>query len=147
MKQVKRKDFMQFVRYLMVGVINTLVTLMIIYVCKSILEINLWVSNFLGYVGGVINSFLWNKFWVFNSHSHGWQGEGLKFVIGFALCYGLQFAATWILTKYVIYDDFLVSFAGFAISGYGVATVIGMMVYTIANFIYNRLVTFRQISM
>ena len=59
----------------------------------------------------------------------------------------LQFAATWLLTNYVIYDDFLVSAFGFAVSGYGVATVIGMMVYTIANFIYNRLVTFRQISM
>lgn len=31
MKQVKRKDLMQFVRYLLVGVINTLVTLIIIY--------------------------------------------------------------------------------------------------------------------
>lgn len=147
MKQVKRKDLMQFVRYLMVGVINTLVTLLVIYICKSIIGVNLWVSNFIGYVAGVINSFLWNKLWVFHSHGRGWQGEGLKFLIGFVLCYGLQFAATWLLTTYVIYDDFLVSVAGFSFSGYGVATVIGMMVYTMANFVYNRLVTFRQISM
>ena len=147
MKQVNRKDLMQFVKYLVVGVINTLVTLILIYVCKSIIGVNLWVSNFIGYVVGVINSFLWNKLWVFHSRSHGWQVECVKFLVGFALCYGLQFAATWLLTNYVIYDDFLVSAFGFAVSGYGVATVIGMMVYTIANYIYNRLVTFRQISM
>lgn len=29
------------------------------------------------------------------------------------------------------------------ISGYGIATLIGMGVYTVANFVYNRLITFR----
>jgi peptidoglycan/LPS O-acetylase OafA/YrhL len=29
------------------------------------------------------------------------------------------------------------------ISGYGVATLVGMIAYTIANFVYNRFVTFR----
>ena len=29
------------------------------------------------------------------------------------------------------------------ISGYGLATIIGMGVYTVANFVFNRLVTFR----
>ena len=57
----------QFIRYLLVGVINTLVTLIVIYVCKSILDINQWVSNAIGYVAGLINSFIWNKNWVFKS--------------------------------------------------------------------------------
>jgi putative flippase GtrA len=30
-----------------------------------------------------------------------------------------------------------------AISGYGLATLIGMVFYTVANFLYNRFVTFR----
>ena len=34
--------------------------------------------------------------------------------------------------------------AGIVISGYGIATVLGNVVYTLANFVYNRTVTFRN---
>ena len=33
--------------------------------------------------------------------------------------------------------------AGIAIDGYAVATVLGMALYSVVNFIYNRLVAFR----
>ena len=32
---------------------------------------------------------------------------------------------------------------GIVVSGYGIATVLGNVVYTLANFVYNRLVTFK----
>lgn len=141
------KDVLQFIRYLMVGVINTLVTLIVIYVCKSFLGVNPWVSNAIGYVAGLINSFIWNRNWVFHSKDSKWYKEGLRFLIGFLICYGLQFVTTWALDIYVIDPDFLMSVFGLSFSGYGIATLLGMMVYTGANFIYNRLVTFRNTAM
>ena len=38
----------QFIKYRIVGVLNTLVTLGVIYLCKSMLGWNLYVSNALG---------------------------------------------------------------------------------------------------
>lgn len=139
-----RKALLQFCRYLVTGVINTLVTLFVIYVCKGILGINPWVSNAIGYVVGVINSFMWNRMWVFNSREDSWKGQGVRFIIGFLVCYGIQFAATWLMNEYVIAPEFEFSLVGFTFTGYAIATVVGMMVYTISNFIYNRLFTFRN---
>lgn len=140
----QRKDILQFCRYLITGVINTLVTLIVIYICKGIIGINPWVSNAIGYVAGLVNSFIWNRLWVFHSHENAWYSEGLKFLGGFLLCYGIQLAATWLMDTYVIAPGFLIRFWGLAFSGYAIATLVGMMVYTGANFIYNRLITFRN---
>lgn len=142
---LKRRDLRQFIRYMLVGVMNTLVTLIVIFLCKSILDVNIWISNALGYVAGVINSFVWNKLWVFNSTKGGVHGEALRFVIGFAVCYALQFGVTWCLNALIGDLEWnLLDF--FTISGYGVATLLGMVIYTLANFVYNRAVTFRSAS-
>lgn len=141
MGRLKKQDVSQFARYVVVGLMNTWVTLMVIYVCKSLLGFNPWFSNALGYVLGMINSFLWNKKWVFKSLSANYRGEAVKFLVGFLLCYGLQFMATWLFTKWL--GSMEIGLYIITVSAYGVATMIGMVVYTMANFIYNRLVTFR----
>ena len=48
----------QLIKYAIVGVMNTLITLGVIFVCKSILGVNPYVSNALGYVAGLLNSFI-----------------------------------------------------------------------------------------
>ncbi len=79
--------------------------------------------------------------WVFRSHG-GTYREALKFLIGFAVCYVLQFITVWLLNQ-SSFGDIEIDIAVFTLSGYGIATIIGNVVYTVANFIYNRLVTFR----
>lgn len=132
----------QFMRYLFVGVINTVVTLAVIYLCKSVLEINQWVSNAIGYVAGLINSFVWNKNWVFKSH-HGAVAEAIKFGIGFLICYGIQLLVTWFLVTPMALGAIIWNFGFGSLTGYALATVMGMGVYTMCNFVYNRLVTFK----
>ncbi len=137
----KVEKIVQFVKYCMVGVLNTLVTYGVIYLCKSFLEMNLYVSNALGYIAGLTNSFFCNKSWVFRSGGS-YRREMIRFFIGFLICYVLQFILVWMLTEsYFGKLDFLI--CGIVISGYGIATVLGNVVYTLANFVYNRLVTFK----
>lgn len=139
----KKATALQFIKYALVGVLNTLVTLSIIFLCKSVIGINPLVSNAIGYVAGVINSFLWNKTWVFRSHDS-YLREALIFLGGFLLCYGIQFLTVWVLSYKSPLNDFEWNIFGFVLSGYGLATLVGNLVYTIANYIYNRLVTFRR---
>lgn len=137
----KYEKFIQFIKYCMVGVLNTLVTFGVIYLCKSFLGLNLYVSNALGYICGVINSFLCNKTWVFKSGGD-FKREAVKFLVGFGICYALQLLVVWMLTESPLgHYDYLI--AGIVISGYGIATVLGNVVYTLVNFVYNRLVTFK----
>ncbi|MCC8037840.1 MAG: GtrA family protein [Bacteroidales bacterium] len=143
MPQISHRTVIQFVKYALVGVLNTLVTLLVIFVCKSLLHVPLMGANAIGYGAGVINSFIWNKTWVFRSDKD-FRREALKFLGGFALCYALQAAVVWTLSVPMDWADQLYSpLPGVVFSGYAVATILGNVVYTIANFIYNRAVTFK----
>ena len=115
---MNRKQQLEFIKYLIVGGMNTAVTLFVIFVCKSVLGLNPYLSNAMGYVAGVTNSFLWNRSWVF--HSNGKIGASAS-------------------------GDMLWQIGGFTLSGYGVATIGGMCVYTLCNFIYNRSVAFKRL--
>lgn len=139
---LSQNDMIQFVRYACVGVMNTLVTLCVIFVCKSLLGVNPLVSNAIGYVCGLINSFIWNKAWVFRTSGHYWK-EASRFAVGFAVCYGLQLLAVWLLSYRSGLRDFEMQIFAFTLSGYGVATLAGNVVYTVTNYVYNRIVTFR----
>ncbi len=142
MKACKDNRYLQFVKYCMVGVLNTLVTFGVIYICKSFLGLNLYVCNALGYIAGLINSFVCNKQWVFHS-SGGYRREALVFVLGFLLCYGVQLLTVWLINSSPLGPTVYNLTPRIAISGYGIATLAGNIVYTIANFIYNKFVTFR----
>ena len=142
MPRIQGKTLIQLIKFGIVGVINTCVTLLVIFVCKSLLGINEYMANGLGYVAGVTNSFLWNRAWVFHASGDGkFRQQMTMFFIGFGICYVMQFLVVWGITQSafgtVEYD-----LGFFVISGYGIATLIGAVVYSVANFIYNRLVTF-----
>lgn len=140
--KVHRNTIRLFVRYAMVGVLNTLLTLIVIFICKGVFHLNPWVSNAAGYIVGFINSFILNKTWVFKS-GKGYVAEALKFIIGFLVCYGLQLLVTWLLTEHTHIGDLTWQLPGFTVSGYALATLLGMVFYTLANFIYNRCITFK----
>ncbi len=133
---------LQFIRYCVVGVLNTIITLAVIYLCKSMLGMNLYVSNAIGYIAGLINSFICNRQWTFKSDGD-YRREAVRFAIGFILCYGLQLFLVWMLTSSP-FGEYDFRFFGIVISGYGIATLLGNVVYTLANFVFNRVVTFKK---
>ena len=139
----KVSPLMQFVKYAIVGVMNTLLTLFVIYICKSFLNINPYVSNAIGYAVGLINSFLWNRSWVFRAKDGKISHQALKFIIGFAVCYAIQFFIVWSLNQ-SSFGKIEITFLGFVFSGYGIATLIGNVAYTLCNFIFNRMVAFKH---
>ncbi len=138
---MKRASLVQLVKYGVVGCINTALTLGVIYLCKSFFGINEYLSNALGYIAGFVNSFLWNRQWVFRSGGR-ISREAAMFLCGFAVCYCVQFAVVWMLTRspfgvmeYDVTERIVVS-------GYGIATLVGNVAYTVSNFIFNKVVTF-----
>ena len=132
----------QLVKYALVGVMNTLLTLCVIFVCKSGFDINPYVSNAIGYAVGLVNSFLWNRTWVFHANDGKVKAQAVRFIIGFAVCYAIQFFIVWVLNQ-SSFGKIELDIANFTLSGYGIATLIGTVAYTLCNFIYNRLFAFK----
>jgi putative flippase GtrA len=137
-----QSPIIQFAKYAIVGVMNTLLTLIVIFLCKSVFGINAYVSNAIGYIVGVINSFIWNRQWVFRSNG-ALSRQAVHFIIGFLVCYAVQFLVVWTLNQFVLKDVEL-HIVVMTLSGYGIATLIGNVCYTLCNFVYNRLITFKK---
>lgn len=116
-KFANRATLWQFIKYVLVGMMNTLITLIVIFVCKSLLGVNEYISNAIGYVAGLINSFLWNKNWVFKVKEDSMR-QVVRFIAGFIICYGLQLFTVWTLTENTPYGDMIWTVSGFHISGY-----------------------------
>lgn len=142
-KQQAKTTTIQLIKYGIVGVSNSLITLIVIYLCNEVIGMKLMLADVIGYIAGLINSFIWNKNWVFKSHNKRLHREALLFVVGFLVCFGLQFVTVLCLRDPM--KALELTPAGIPSDTFGeyAAVCIGMVVYTLANYAYNRFVTFK----
>jgi putative flippase GtrA len=108
----------------MVGLVNTVVTLGVIFVCMKLFKINYIYSNAIGYIAGVINSYVLNRLWTFNS-SNSVVKEFIRFILVFIICYGVQLVVLLLMTELL---DLQVE----------LSQVIAIFVYTLINFLANK---------
>ncbi|HIX27842.1 MAG TPA: GtrA family protein [Candidatus Barnesiella excrementigallinarum] len=131
LKYCDKKTLWQLIRFGIVGVINTLITLAVIYLLQEVLDVKYTTANLAGYVAGVINSFFWSKLWVFKKLNSNFIREAVLFLISFGVCYGIQFVSLLVLVELLHIPDLW-------------AQLLGMVVYTLCNFIMNRCITFKK---
>ena len=62
-----RPTGIQLLKYGVIGASNTLITLVVFYLLNTCLGLSYGISNVVGYVLGVVNSFVWNRNWVFHT--------------------------------------------------------------------------------
>ena len=144
MKQNTKTTAVQLIKYGLVGVSNSLITLIVIFVCNELLGMKLMLADVIGYIAGVVNSFIWNKTWVFKSHNHRPRYEMTLFAVGFLLCFGLQFLTVLVLRNPMKALEISLFGISSDVVGEYAAVCIGMVVYTLSNFIFNRCLTFRK---
>lgn len=59
--------YKSFIRFAIVGVLNTLVTVIVNTLCNNVFHFKLEVSWVIAYAAGVTNSYIMNKLWTFES--------------------------------------------------------------------------------
>ena len=123
-----KNEAVKVIKYGIVGLINTTITLAVIFILMEVFSVNYIVSNAAGYVLGIINSFIWNKLWVFKGHANV-VVELLLFLTVFGISYLVQLGFL-VLIKEVAGVDVRIS------------QVLAMFVYTIVGFLGNRFITF-----
>ncbi len=122
--------FGQLIKYGLVGVVNTILTIIILFVLMNIFGVSYKISNAVGYVAGFLNSFIMNKLWTFNQNQTSTIRQFLKFTLVFAVCYLLQ------LGLVILFVD------GLHVNK-NISQIIGMVFYTLIGFIFNKLFTFK----
>jgi putative flippase GtrA len=120
----------QFIKYGIVGIINTFITLTTIFIFMKIIGANYVIANVVGYTLGFLNSFILNKIWTFGS-----EGRVRKEIILFFLVFIVSYAVQ-LLFLLLIKEQLGISAE--------MSQIIAMGFYTIINFLGNKHFTFRQ---
>ena len=144
-KAQAKQTGIQLLKYGVIGALNTLITLVAFYLLNTVLGLSYGISNVTGYVLGVINSFVWTRNWVFKTKNDV-KRELLLFVCGFLICLALQLCVSWILLEGLDWKhlpDDIIPFFPMKKAGQNIVMIVAMVAYTLANYIYNRFVTFR----
>ena len=151
---MKTESSRQIVKYGLIGILNTLLTTVVIWSLLYILmdESNneptyavMFIANFVGYLVGIINSFILNRNWTFKNKSN-WKVSLLRFLIAFVLCYCLQLGVVLGLNSIWGAREYEIGFNqySFTLTSAYFSQLIGIVVYSILNFLLNKYYTFRS---
>ena len=127
-----KKEIIRFGKFLIVGVINTSLTY-IVYVCLRLFNLHPFLCNIVGYIVGFVNSFIWNKKWVFQTLGTNVKREFILFLLVFVFCYGIQLYIFHFMFNELNINEY-------------VTQLISMGAYTVLNFILNRVISFQKSS-
>ncbi len=120
----------QFFKYSLVGILNTLIGLSVIYFLFNVLHFHYIVANIIGYGCGLINSFILNKKWTFESKRH-FSKEIFPFLLVFGICYVINLLAViFSVEVFKIHPN--------------IAQLIGIAIYSVSNFLINKYWTFSK---
>lgn len=102
---VKKFFDASFLRFVLVGIINTVVGTAIMFVFYNVFHLGYWFSSASNYVLASILSYFLNKYYTFRSKGDDWRSV-LRFVINISVCYLLAYGIAkplmaWVLSSAV----------------------------------------------
>ena len=141
------KIFEEALKFGVVGVGNTLLTLLIIWMMTHWGEYSAVISNLTGYSIGLISSYIFNKTWTFKS-AVGWKKSAIRFFLVFVICYIVQLTVLLILNRYFIENPPLYTFFSPLLLALRIDPpfynhIFAMVFYTLLNFVINKFYTFK----
>lgn len=125
-----------FWKFVLVGIINTLVGTTVMFVAYNLLHFSYWVSSASNYVVGSIVSYFLNKYFTFQNNEKSVR-QLLKFIANITVCYLLAYGmakpvVSWILQNQSrsIQDN--------------CSMLVGMGAFVVFNYIGQRLIVFKK---
>lgn len=126
------------IKFLMVGVINTLVGTGLMFILYNVFSVNYWISSASNYIVGSIVSYFLNKYFTFQNKEKSWR-QILSFVVNITICYLIAYGAAKPAVSWI--------FSGFneKIQG-NLSMLAGMCLFVVLNYLGQRLFVFRKKS-
>lgn len=124
-----------FVRFLIVGVGNTLLSLMLMFLLEGL---GYWPSTAIAYVAGAVMSFFLNRYFTFRSEERFWA-SAWKFAVNVAVCYVIGYGLARVLVRP---PEGITAVP--AIFFERLSKLVGMGLYTVLNYFGQRFFAFRR---
>ncbi|CAA9891399.1 conserved membrane hypothetical protein [Candidatus Methylobacter favarea] len=120
---------MRLVRFLIVGVANTLIGLSIIYVAMYFFQLDMVKANAIGYAIGILLGFALNKIWTFNSRGYVLTSF-LRYLLVIVIAYAANLATVVLVSSHFDLNHYM-------------AQALGIIPYTAIGFMGSRYFAFR----
>ncbi len=133
--KIKEKFDLTFIKFLIVGVANTIVGTAVMFIAYNLIHLSYWVSSAANYIVGSLLSYFLNKYFTFQNKDKS-PMVIIKFIINITLCYliaymGAKRLILWILADLpVVWQD-------------NIAMVCGMGLFVILNYFGQRFFAFK----
>lgn len=123
-------------KFITVGIVNTIVGTTIMFVFYNVFHLNYWVSSASNYFFGSIVSYLLNKHFTFRFKEKGWWSL-LRFVVNIVTCYLLAYGIAKPVMKWLL--------SGFSVTiQENVSMMLGMCLFVAFNYLGQRFFTFNH---
>lgn len=134
--QSAKKEIGEMFRFIIVGVINTLVGSGVMFIAFNLFSMSYWASSALNYVIGSICSFFLNKYFTFKSNKKSGK-EIVVFVINILICYLVSYGLARPLAR-LVFSSFKENIQD------NIALLTGMVVFTGLNYIGQKFFVFKK---
>lgn len=125
-----------FIKFTIVGIINTIVGTTIMFVFYNVFHLSYWVSSASNYFFGSIVSYLLNKYFTFKYHEKGWYSL-IRFTLNILVCYLLAYGIAkpfihWMLSNFTknIQEN--------------ISMMLGMCLFVVFNYLGQRFFAFKK---
>ena len=125
-----------FLRFIIVGVINTIFGTAIMFVFYNVLHLSYWLSSASNYFFGSILSYFLNKYFTFEYKKRDWRVVG-RFVANISVCYLIAYGVAKPLVRAML------SGASVSIQE-NVAMLCGMCLFVALNYLGQRFFAFKK---
>ncbi len=119
----------QYVKFIVVGSMNTLISFLIFFVCLTFFQCNYFISLVISYVIGILNSYFCNSIWTFNK-KYTCSRQFVKFILVYILTFTINF-----LLVFMLVDVFRISVL--------VSQGISLFVVSIVSFVVHKYWSFK----
>ena len=133
LKKLLDKTFWKFI---LVGIINTIVGTGVMFLCYNFLHFNYWVSSAMNYIIGSICSYFLNKYYTFQNKQHSWKIV-FKFIVNIAVCYLIAYGIAKPIASYLLLGQSI------TIQENG-AMLVGMCLFVGLNYLGQRFFAFKN---
>ena len=140
MKQLIAKFFdATFLRFILVGVVNTLVGTGVMFALYNLAHCSYWFSSAMNYVVGSVVSYFLNKYFTF-TRSERDPKMVLRFIVNISVCYAIAYGAARPLARWMLSG-------ALEVIRDNVAMLFGMCLFVALNYLGQRLLVFRADEM
>ncbi len=136
MKKIKQLLDITFWKFVLVGIVNTVVGTAVMFVAYNIFHFNYWISSASNYIIGSIVSYFLNKYFTFQNKEKSVK-QIVMFIINITICYLLAYGLAKPIVAWILNDQS-------KLVQDNVSMLMGMGAFVVFNYLGQRIFVFKK---